>query len=54
MFSCFLINIEYAIVTSAQPRDKLGDRGSKNDKMPTAVWKKYSSEGRYKMEKESK
>jgi len=39
-----------AVVTSTQPRDKLGDRGSKNDKIPTTVWKKYEAERRKESE----
>jgi len=27
----------------AQSRDKLGDRRSENDKIPTIVWKKYKA-----------
>jgi len=35
-----------AMVTSAQSRDKLGNRGSKNDKVPTTVWEEYKVERR--------
>ena len=42
-----------AIVTSAQSRDKLGDRRNKNNEVPTTLWKKYKVERR-KGEKERK
>jgi len=40
------------VVASAQPRNKLGNRRSKDDKMPTSVWKKSSSKGEYRTKKE--
>jgi len=43
-------NIRDTVVTSAQSRDKLGDRRSKNNKVSTTVWKEYKVERR----KESK
>ena len=43
-------NIRDIVVTSAQSRDKLGDKESKNDEVPTTIWKKYKVERR----KESK
>jgi len=34
------------MTTSIQFRDKLGDKESKNDKVPTTVWEEYKSERR--------
>jgi len=39
-----------AMVTSIQSRDKLGNRRSLDNKMPTTVWKEYKAKRR----KESK
>jgi len=41
------------MVVSTQPRDKLGDRRSQDNKVPTIVWKEYKAKGG-KGEKESK
>ena len=32
------------MTTSTQSRDKLGDRGSKNNKLSTTVWEEYEVE----------
>ena len=42
-----------AIVASTQPRNKLENRRSQNDKVPTIVWKKYKAK-REKREERSK
>ena len=42
------------MVASAQPRNKLESRRSKDDEMPTFVWKKPGSERRYRAEKEDR
>ena len=34
------------MTTSTQSRDKLGDRGSKNNKLSTTVWEEYEVERR--------
>ena len=34
------------MVISTQPRDKLGNRRSENDEVPTIVWKEYKAKGR--------
>jgi len=41
------------MVVSIQPRDKLEDQRSQDDKVPTIVWKEYKAKGG-KNEKESK
>ena len=39
-----------AVVTSMQPRDKLGDRKSKNNEVPTTVQKEYKVKRRKESE----
>ena len=41
------------MVVSTQPRNKLGNRRSQDDKVPTIVWKKYKAK-REKGEERSK
>jgi len=41
------------VVASAQPRNKLKNRRSEDNKIPTFVWKKYGGERRYRAEKEN-
>jgi len=42
-----------AMVASTQPKDKLEDQRSQDDKVPTIVWKEYKAKGE-KGKKESK
>ena len=34
------------MVTSTQPKDKLGNRRSENNEVPTIVWKEYETKER--------
>jgi len=36
------------MVISTQPRDKLGNRRSQNDEMPTTIWKEYKAKRKKK------
>jgi len=42
------------MVVSTQSRDKLEDRRSENDKVPTIVWKKYEAKRRKEDEEREK
>ena len=40
------------MATSAQPRDKLGNRGGENNEM--SLWEKLGSKRRYRVEEENR